>query len=64
METQDESSFQAYVFCENCYCHKKILINKGLKINDAVCPNCGNKTLKIDPNGEIMDRPHRPTSYI
>ena len=63
MEELSKSSYGAYIFCTNCHIHKKIEINKGLKIEDINCPNCANKTLKIDPNGEIFNRPHQREDY-
>ena len=56
MEKQNESSYEVYVFCDNCHCHENISILKGKIISDIDCPNCGNKTLEIDPNGEIINR--------
>lgn len=60
----ENSTYEAYTFCENCHSHKKTEIPKGSTINETSCPVCGNLTLKIDPNGEIFSRPKRPPNYI
>ncbi len=60
----NDSTYEAYIFCQNCHCHKKINVPKGSLINQTGCPNCGNMTLKIDPNGELFDKPISYDSYI
>lgn len=60
----DDNKYEAYVFCNNCVAHKKIEIPKGSLINQTACPKCGNLTLKIDPNGEIFERPSKKPNYI
>jgi len=58
-----DSTYKAYTFCNNCAEHKKIEITKGSEINQTECPNCGNMTLHLDPNGKLFDRPPKPTNY-
>ena len=58
-----DSKYEVYIFCNNCLIHKKIEIPKGSMIGQTVCPNCGNLTLKIDPNGKLFDKPHNPPNY-
>ncbi len=61
--TDNKTTYNEYVFCKNCSFRGKIEINKGSSVNLEICPNCGNLTILRDPNGELLDRPHRPTSY-
>ena len=60
-----EDTYEAYIFCNNCYKHDKIKINKGSPINQVSCPNCGNLSIEIDPNGESFDKAKKRglTSY-
>ena len=60
----ENSTYEAYIFCANCSLHKKIDIPKGSTINQTKCPNCGNMTLRLDPNGELFDRPPKRIDYI
>ena len=61
--SDSNSSYEVYVFCTNCLSHKKIEIPKGSTISQTLCPECDNLTLKIDPNGEIFDRPPKRNNY-
>ena len=55
---ENKTTYKAYIFCSNCHFKKEIDIPKGALISHVSCPNCGNLTLEIDPNGEIFNRPH------
>lgn len=59
----NQTTYKAYVFCANCGFRKQIDIPRGSLINDVSCPNCGNSTLEIDPNGEIFNRPKHQEDY-
>ena len=59
----NDTNYEVYIFCSNCLVHKKIEVPKGSLINQTVCPNCGNLTLEIDPNGEIFSRPPSRPNY-
>jgi len=60
-----DSTYEAYIFCNNCHEHKKIEIPKGSTIGQTACPNCANLSLQIDPNGALFDRPpRRPDYYV
>ena len=59
----NNTTYKAYVFCTNCNFRKELDIPKGSLVSDVSCPNCGNLTIKIDPNGEIFNRPHRQENY-
>ena len=60
-----KTTYEAYIFCNNCHHHGKIEINKGALIEETSCPNCVNLTLEVDPNGAIFDKANKkgPTSY-
>lgn len=62
-EQNQQSTYNVYVLCTNCLAHDQMTITKGILLSDVLCPNCGNKTLKNDPNGEIFSRPKKPTSF-
>lgn len=62
-DQNQKSTYEVYILCTNCLTHDKVTITKGVLISDIPCPNCGNKTLKNDPNGEIFSRPKKPTSF-
>lgn len=59
----NETTYMVYVFCTNCRFRKEIDVPKGVLISEVSCPNCGNLTIKDDPNGEIFNRPHKPVNY-
>lgn len=59
----NETTYEAYIFCQNCHIHKKIIFPKGSMIEHSECPNCGNLTLQIDPNGHLFDRPNKPINF-
>ena len=47
-----DKSYQTPVICENCDFKGKIEIPKGTEIREALCPKCGNKTLRKALPGE------------
>jgi hypothetical protein len=48
-----EETYQIAVVCENCDFKGKASIPKGKLVKDAVCPKCGNKTLREALSGEV-----------
>ena len=60
----NKTTYKAYIFCTNCHFRKEIEIPKGALINEISCPNCGNLTIKIDPNGKIFNRPPKTINYL
>lgn len=59
----NETTYEVYILCQNCLIHKKITLPKGSMIEQCECSNCGNLTLKVDPNGHIFDRPYKPMNF-
>ena len=59
---ENKTTYKAYIFCNNCYFKKEIDIPKGVLTSSVSCPNCGNLTLEVDPNGKIFNRPHVPNN--
>jgi len=62
---EPKTTYEVYIFCGNCHYHGKIEINKGSPIEQSPCPNCGNLTLRIDPNGATFDPANKrePDNY-
>jgi len=47
-----DKTYQIAVICENCDFKGEIDISKGTQIKEAICPKCGNKTLRKALPGE------------
>lgn len=62
---EQKTTYEAYIFCNNCHHHAKIEINRGALIDETSCPNCGNLALQVDPNGAVFDpaNKRKPVSY-
>jgi Zn ribbon nucleic-acid-binding protein len=60
----NSSFYEAFVFCVNCHNREKMSIPKGSRIEDTNCENCGNMSLKIDPNGEIFNRGSNKIDFV
>lgn len=43
-----KETYKQNVFCTNCNFRDTIDIPRGIKTEEAECPNCGNKTLESD----------------
>jgi hypothetical protein len=48
-----DETYQTDAVCENCDFKGKISVPKGILVKDAVCPKCGNKTLREALPGEV-----------
>ena len=53
----EKETYKQKILCTNCGFRKEIDIPKGVKVEGAECPNCGNKTLE-------RDEPIETTSYL
>lgn len=59
----NNNTYKVFVFCSNCRFRDEIEIPKRTLINETSCPKCGNMTIRDDPNGEMLKKPHIPASY-
>lgn len=48
-----DEAYQVDAVCENCDFKGKTSIPKGTLVKEAICPKCGNKTLREALPGEV-----------
>jgi hypothetical protein len=51
-KSNKRNSYEVDVICYNCDFKGEVDVNKGIQIKEAVCPKCGNKTLRQALPGE------------
>ena len=48
-----ENTYKAKVYCANCDLKKEVDIQKGKKVEETACPNCGTMELSKDINVDL-----------
>ena len=48
-----DETYQSAVVCGNCDFKGEVAIPKGKLVKEAICPKCGNKTLREALPGEV-----------
>lgn len=53
-ENKDSNTYKVRVRCSNCGFDGETEIKKGVPVEGAFCPNCGNPTLERLPRSAVM----------